>query len=400
MDFAYSNKVRDLQGRLGAFMRKHIYPNEQSYVRQIEEGDRWQPTPIVEELKPIARAAGLWNLFLPLSERGAGLTNLEYAPLCEIMGRSLMAPEVFNCSAPDTGNMEVLERYGTEEHKERWLKPLLAGEIRSCFAMTEPEVASSDATNIQSSILREGDSYIIDGHKWWSSGAGDPRCKIAIFMGKTDSHAPRHQQQSMILVPMDAPGVHIKRMLTVFGYDEAPHGHAEVIFDGVRVPATNILLGEGRGFEIAQGRLGPGRIHHCMRLIGLAERALEAMCERVKNRIAFGRALAEQGTIRHDIAESRIEIEQARLLTLKAAHMMDTVGNKSARSEIAMIKVVAPNMALRVLDRAIQAHGGAGVSGDFFLAAAWAGARTLRLADGPDEVHREAIARIELAKHR
>ncbi|HXG66079.1 MAG TPA: acyl-CoA dehydrogenase [Blastocatellia bacterium] len=399
MEFEFSEKVKELRKRLLAFMDEYIYPNEKLYFEQINEGDRWQPTVIVEELKERARAAGLWNLFLPESEYGAGLTNLEYAPLCEIMGRSVMAPEVFNCSAPDTGNMEVLVRYGTKEQKEEWLKPLLAGQIRSCFAMTEPDVASSDATNIQASIVRDGDSYVINGRKWWTSGAGDPRCKIAIFMGKTDPTAPKHKQQSMILVPMDTPGVKIVRMLSVYGYDDAPHGHAEVIFENVRVPAANMLLGEGRGFEIAQGRLGPGRIHHCMRLIGVAERSLEAMCRRVKTRVAFGKPLAEQGTILADIAESRIEIEQARLLTLKAAYMMDTVGNKEARAEIAMIKVIAPNMALRVIDRAVQAHGGAGVSGDFGLAMAWAHSRTLRLADGPDEVHRAAIGKMELKKY-
>ena len=394
----FTDKTRDLHQRLTAFMDQHIYPNEQKFHEQIA-ASRWTPTAIVEELKIKARAEGLWNLFLPESENGAGLTNLEYAPLCEIMGRSVMAPEVFNCSAPDTGNMEVLARYGTPQQQERWLKPLLAGEIRSCFAMTEPAVASSDATNIESRIVRDGDEYVINGHKWWSSGAGDPRCKIAIFMGKTDFTAALHKQQSMVLVPMDAPGVRVVRLLTVFGYDHAPHGHAEVSFKDVRVPASNLLLGEGRGFEIAQGRLGPGRIHHCMRCIGVAERALETMCKRVQNRVAFGKPLAAQGTIRADIAASRMEIEQARLLVLKAAHMMDTVGNKVARAEIAMIKVIVPSMTLRVLDRAIQAHGGAGVSQDTFLAGAWAQVRTLRLADGPDEVHREAIAKLELAKH-
>ncbi len=397
MTFEYSEKTKELQKRLQRFMDDHIYPNEQRFHEEVER-DRWKPTKIVEELKPKARAAGLWNLFLPDDSDGAGLTNLEYAPLCEIMGRCHWAPEVFNCSAPDTGNTEVLARYGSPEQKEKWLKPLLAGEIRSCFAMTEPDVASSDATNIASSIVRDGNEYVINGRKWWTSGAGDPRCKIAIFMGKTDPSAATHKQQSMILVPMDTPGVKIERLLRVFGYDHAPHGHAEVTFKNVRVPATNMLLGEGRGFEIAQGRLGPGRIHHCMRCIGVAERALEIMCKRVQSRVAFGKPLAEQGTIRADIAASRIEIEQARLLTLKAAHMMDTVGNKAARAEIAMIKIVAPNVALKVLDRAIQAHGGAGVSDDTFLAAAWAGVRTLRLADGPDEVHAESIARLELGK--
>ena len=397
MTFEFSEKIKDLQNRLQRFMDEHIYPNEQRFHDEVER-DRWKPTKVIEELKPKARTAGLWNLFLPDAPGGAGLSNFEYAPLCEIMGRCHWAPEVFNCSAPDTGNMEVIARYGSPEQKETWLKPLLAGEIRSCFAMTEPDVASSDATNIASSIARDGNEYVINGRKWWTSGAGDPRCKIAIFMGKTDPSAATHKQQSMILVPMDTPGVKIERMLHVFGYDHAPHGHGEVTFKNVRVPATNMLLGEGRGFEIAQGRLGPGRIHHCMRCIGVAERALETMCKRVQSRVAFGKPLAEQGTIRADIAASRIEIEQARLLTLKAAHMMDTVGNKAARAEIAMIKIVAPNVALKVLDRAIQAHGGAGVSDDTFLAAAWAGVRTLRLADGPDEVHSESIARLELGK--
>jgi acyl-CoA dehydrogenase len=397
MTFEFSEKTKELQKRLQRFMDEHIYPNERRFHEEVER-DRWKPTKIIEELKPKARAAGLWNLFLPDDAGGAGLTNLEYAPLCEIMGRCHWAPEVFNCSAPDTGNMEVIARYGTPEQKEKWLRPLLAGEIRSCFAMTEPDVASSDATNIASSIVRDGNEYVLNGRKWWTSGAGDPRCKIAIFMGKTDPSAATHKQQSMILVPMDTPGVKIERLLRVFGYDHAPHGHAEVTFKNVRVPATNMLLGEGRGFEIAQGRLGPGRIHHCMRCIGVAERALEITCKRVQSRVAFGKPLAEQGTIRADIAASRIEIEQARLLTLKAAHMMDTVGNKAARAEIAMIKIVAPNAALKVLDRAIQSHGGAGVSDDTFLAAAWAGVRTLRLADGPDEVHAESVARLELGK--
>src|SRR5580692_11370798 len=397
MDFELSAKTKELQRRLHVFMDAHVYPNEQRFHEEVER-DRWKPTKIIEELKTKARAEGLWNLFLPNDERGAGLTNLEYAPLCEIMGRSHMAPEVFNCSAPDTGNMEVLARYGTVEQKEKWLAPLLAGEIRSCFSMTEPDVASSDATNIGASIVKSGNEYVINGRKWWSSGAGDPRCKISIFMGKTDPKAPAHKQQSMILVPMDAPGLKIVRLLSVFGYDHAPHGHAEIDFKNVSVPVSNMLLGEGSGFEIAQGRLGPGRIHHCMRCIGAAERALETMCARVQSRVAFGKTLAEQGTIRADIAASRMEIEQARLLTLKAAQMMDAVGNKAARAEIAMIKIVAPNVALKVLDRAIQAHGGAGVSQDTFLASAWAMVRTLRLADGPDEVHIESIAKGELAK--
>src|SRR5271155_130096 len=398
MNFEPSAKTEELQQRLQSFMDAHVYPNESRFEEETAR-EPWKPTRIVEELKAKARGEGLWNLFLPEDPSGAGLSNLEYAPLCEIMGRSHMAPEVFNCSAPDTGNMEVLARYGTAEQKEKWLKPLLAGEIRSCFSMTEPDVASSDATNISASIVLRGDEYIINGRKWWSSGAGDPRCKVAIFMGKSDAAAAPHKQQSMILVPLDAPGVKIVRLLKVFGYDHAPHGHAEIDFENVRVPAANILLGEGRGFEIAQGRLGPGRIHHFMRFIGVSERALEAMCKRVQARVAFGKALAEQGTIRAGIAESRMEIEQARLLTLKAAYMMDTVGNKAARAEIAMIKVVAPNVALRVLDRAIQAHGGAGVSQDTFLASAWAMVRTLRLADGPDEVHTESVAKWELTKN-
>ncbi len=401
MDFANSPKVKALQKRVQDFMDANIYPNEETYVTQLNtQGDRWQIPPIMEELKAKAKATGLWNLFLPESERGAGLTNLEYAPLCEIMGRSFIAPEVFNCSAPDTGNMEVLERYGTEEHKKQWLEPLLEGKIRSCFAMTEPAVASSDATNIESSIVRDGDTYVINGRKWWSSGMGDPRCKILIFMGKTDPNNPdRYHQQSQILIPRDTPGIRVVRMLSVFGYDDAPHGHAEVEFKDVRVPASNLLLGEGRGFEIAQGRLGPGRIHHCMRLIGQAERALEKMCKRAKARVAFGKPISERTVTQERIAESRILIDQARLLVLKAAHMMDTVGNKAARMEIAMIKVMAPNMALKVIDWAMQVHGGGAVAEDFGLAHAYAQARTLRFADGPDEVHRNQIARLELRKY-
>ena len=400
MDFVHSDRVKDLQARLSYFMVEHVYPNEPVYSDQLNATPtRWRVLPIIEELKAKARdETGLWNLFLPESEYGAGLSNVEYAPLCEIMGRSPIGPEVFNCSAPDTGNMEVLVRYGSDEQKKCWLAPLLAGEIRSGFAMTEPMVASSDATNIEGSIVREGEKYVINARKWWTSGAGDPRCKILIFMGKTNVNAERHKQQSMILVPMDTPGVKRVRPLTLFGYDDAPHGHMEITFENVRVPASNLLLGEGRGFEIAQGRLGPGRIHHCMRLIGVAERSLEAMCERVKRRVAFGRPLAEQGVIMEAIAASRMEIEQARLMVLKAAYMIDTVGTKEARTEIAMIKVIVPNMALAVIDRAIQAHGAAGISDDFGLAKAWAHARGLRFADGPDEVHRRTVARAELKK--
>jgi acyl-CoA dehydrogenase len=398
VDFAYSDKVKQLQQHVQEFLDAHVYPNESVYDDQVE-ANRWAQPPIMEELKARARAAGLWNLFLPDSPHGAGLTNLEYAPLCEIMGRSPIAPEVFNCAAPDTGNMEVLDRYGNQAQQERWLVPLLAGEIRSAFAMTEPDVASSDATNIQCSIRREGDEYVINGRKWWTSGVLHPHCTIMIVMGKTNPEAPRHLQQSQVLVPVDTPGVTVVRHLPVFGYDDAPHGHGEVLFQDVRVPASNIILGEGRGFEIAQGRLGPGRIHHCMRVVGVAERALDAMCKRVKRRVAFGKPIAEQTVTLERIAESRIAIEQARLLVLKAAYMMDTVGNKVARKEIAMIKVAAPNMALKVIDWAIQAHGGGGVSDDFGLAGMWAGTRTLRLADGPDEVHRNQIGRLELSEH-
>jgi acyl-CoA dehydrogenase len=404
MEFDYSPRVQELQARLLSFMDAHIYPNENAFYKEIEDnrakGNAWIPTKIVEELKPKARAAGLWNLFLPFSERvPEGLSNLEYAPLCEIMGRVPWAPEVFNCSAPDTGNMETLERYAAEHLKRQWLDPLLKGEFRSAFAMTEPAVASSDATNIQSMIEKRGDHYVINGHKWWISGAGDPRCKVYIFMGKTNPDAGKHEQQSMIVVPADTPGITVKRALPVFGYDDAPHGHCEILFKDVKVPVENILLGEGRGFEIAQGRLGPGRIHHCMRLIGVAERALELMCKRLNSRVAFGKPISAQSVWHERIADARCAIDQARLLTLKAAYMMDTVGNKVAKAEIAMIKVVAPNVACQVVDMAIQAHGGGGVSNDFPLAYLYANSRTLRLADGPDEVHRQSIAKLELARH-
>lgn len=396
MDFEYSKKVKDLQEKVTNFMNENVYENEDVYKKQVEEGGRWCIPEIMETLKAKAKSEGLWNLFLPDSNLGAGLTNTEYAPLCEIMGRSPIGAEVFNCSAPDTGNMEVLVRYGTEEQKKEWLTPLLNGYIRSSFAMTEPDVASSDASNIQASIVRDGDHYVINAKKWWTSGAMDPRCKIMIFMGKTDPSADKYKQQSMILIPFDTAGVKVLRHLPVFGYDHAPHGHAEVEFKDVKVPASNIILGEGRGFEIAQGRLGPGRIHHCMRLIGQAERALELMITRAKSRVAFGKPIAQQGVVMHAIAESRAEIEQARLLVLKTAHMMDTVGNKIARKEISMIKVVAPNMATRVIDRAIQIHGGGGVTSDFPLSYAYGYARALRLADGPDEVHNMSVAKLEL----
>ncbi len=400
MNFDYSDKAKEVRDAVAAFMAEHVYPNEAEMLAQVDDGDRWAPIPRVEELKTKAKEAGLWNLFLPESDFGAGLSNLDYAPACEEMGRSAFAPEVFNCSAPDTGNMEVLARYGTDAQRTAWLEPLLAGEIRSAFAMTEVEVASSDATNIETLIKRDGDEYMINGRKWWTSGALDPRCKILVLMGKTDPDNPnRHKQQSMILVPLPWPGVTVKRMLPVFGFDDAPHGHAEVMFEDVRVPADNMLLGEGRGFEIAQGRLGPGRIHHCMRLIGAAERALERMCRRGKLRVAFGKPIADQTVTQERIADARILIEQSRLLTLKAAYMMDTVGNKVARKEIAMIKVAAPNMACQVIDWAIQAFGGAGVTADYGLAAAYANARLLRLADGPDEVHRNQIARLELRQY-
>ncbi|MCY9532743.1 acyl-CoA dehydrogenase family protein [Paenibacillus alvei] len=400
MNFDYSKKVESLRKTLLEFMNDVVYPQERTYEEQLgQAGSRWEIPPIMEQMKEQAKRAGLWNQFLPDSEYGAGLSNLEYAPLCEIMGRSLIGPEVFNCSAPDTGNMEVLVRYGTREQKDKWLVPLLEGNIRSCFSMTEPDVASSDATNIEATIERQGGEYVVTGRKWWSSGAGDPRCKVAIVMGKTNPNAPAYEQQSMILVPMDAPGVNVKRMLPVFGYDHAPHGHAEIEYDRVRIPLDSMLWEPGKGFAIAQGRLGPGRIHHCMRLIGAAERALEVLCKRVRQRTAFGKTLDRQGVVQDWIASSRIEIEQARLLTLKAAYMMDTVGNKAAKAEIAMIKAVAPNMALQVIDRAIQALGAAGVCEDFPLASHWANARTLRLADGPDEVHKAAIAKMELRKY-
>jgi len=395
MNFDYSTKTRELQQKLQAFMDENIYPNETAYHNEINSGDRWKPLRLIEDLKEKAKAENLWNLFLP---EVSGLTNLEYAPLAEMMGKVVWSSEVFNCSAPDTGNMEVLEKYGSREQKEEWLKPLLDGKIRSCFAMTEPDVASSDATNIRSSIKRDGDDYVLNGRKWWSTGAGDARCKLAIFMGKTDESAPKHLQQSMILVPMDAEGVRVERILNVFGYDDAPNGHAEISFENVCVPASNLLLGEGRGFEIAQSRLGPGRVHHCMRLIGVAERALELMCERAKNRVAFGKPIAEQGVVRSWISEARLAIEQARLLVLKTAWIMDEAGNKAARSEIAMIKAVVPQMALKIIDRAIQTHGGGGVCQDYPLANFWIYARTLRLADGPDEVHLESIAKMELKK--
>ena len=394
MDFDYSAKTVELQSRLQRFFEEHIYPNETAYYDEINTGERWQPSKLMETLKAKAKAEGLWNLFLP---EVSGLNNVEYAPLAEITGRVTWASEVFNCSAPDTGNMEVLQLYGTPEQKDRWLTPLLDGEIRSCFAMTEPDVASSDATNIRASIRPDGEEYVLNGRKWWSTGAGDTRCKLAIFMGKTDENAPKHLQQSMILVPMDTPGVKIERILNVFGFDDAPNGHAEISFTDVRVPKENLLLGEGRGFEIAQGRLGPGRVHHCMRLIGVAERSLELMCERARSRVAFGKAIADQGVVRQWIAESRLAIDQARLLVLRTAWMMDTVGNKAARKEIAMIKAVVPRIALDVIDRAIQVHGGGGVSQDYPLAQFWIYARSLRLADGPDEVHLESVARMELA---
>ena len=404
MDFDYTPKVKELQARLLKFMDQHIYPNESRFFREIAEnrakGNAWIPTAIIEELKPKARADGLWNLFLPHSPRAPeGLSNLEYAPLCEIMGRVPFAAEVFNCSAPDTGNMETIARYGSEANKDQWLEPLLKGEIRSAFLMTEPDVASSDATNIECRIERDGDDYVLNGLKWWSSGAGDPRCAVYIVMGKTNPDAGRHEQQSMILVPSNAPGITVTRPLTVFGYDDAPHGHMEVRLSNVRVPASNLLLGEGRGFEIAQGRLGPGRIHHCMRSIGSAERALELMCKRLNTRIAFGKPVAKQSVWEERVAEARCMIDQAHLLTLRAAYMMDTVGNKVAKADIAMIKVVAPNMACQIIDWAIQAHGGGGVSDDFPLAYAYAHQRTLRLADGPDEVHRASLAKLEFSKH-